>query len=80
MKVLEGEEHVQKLKIDNLQLMKSKLLIEVDVANLQKQKLLMEMAVMKKKNPTIFGDMEDGDDIDPFAKPSGTLTFENLLQ
>ena len=57
--------------------MKSKLLIEVDVANLQKQKLLMEMAVMKKKNPTIFRDMEDGD---PFAKPSGTLTFENLLQ
>ena len=39
----------------------------------------MEMALMKNKNPTIFGDMEDGDDIDPFVKPSGTLTFEDVL-
>ena len=77
VKVLQGEEHVQKLKIDNLQLMKSKLLIEVDVANLQRQKLRMEMAVIKKRNPDIFGDMEDGDD--PFGKPSGTLTFEDVL-
>ena len=41
--------------------------------------LLMEMALMKNKNPTIFWDMEDGDDIDPFVKPSGTLTFEDVL-
>ena len=71
--MLKGEEDIQKLKKENLKLMKSKLQIEVEVANLQKKKLLMEIAVLKKQDPTLAEDII-------FQDSSTALTFEDLLR